>query len=90
MEQYDLELLKVIQETKKVKAKIVCVQLPDGLKPMAEKIEAEISKRTGARVLLWLGSNYGACDIPAGLKRLNVDLLICWGHAKFHKNVEGW
>jgi len=90
MEQYDLELAKAVAEIKKVKAKVVCVQLPDGLKPLANKIEEELSRKTNARILFWLGSNFGACDIPSGLNRLGVDLMICWGHAKFHKQIEGW
>lgn len=35
---YDLEINKAIEEIKKNKAKIVCIQLPDGLKPKAKEI----------------------------------------------------
>ncbi len=87
---YEPELVKVIERIKETKAKTVCIQLPDGMKPMAEEIEVEIVSRTGARVLIWLGSNFGACDIPLGLPQMGVDLLISWGHNPFHKKLGGW
>ena len=86
---YDQELQKAIAEVKDSKAKLVCIQLPDGMKPMAQDIVDGITAATGARVLIWLGSNFGACDIPLGVKNLGVDLMICWGHNPFHKKV-GW
>ena len=90
METYNIELEKAIKTIQDKKAKIVCLQLPDGLKPRAAEIEEAITTETNARVLIWLGSNFGACDMPQGLQRLKVDLLICWGHNPFHKKVEGW
>lgn len=90
MKEYDLELEKALAKIKETKAKTVCIQLPDGIKPEAQKIVDLISLKTGARALIWLGSNFGACDIPLGLQRMNVDLLISWGHNQFHKKVEGW
>jgi len=86
---YKLELEKALEKIKEVNAKTVCIQLPDGMKPRANEIEEAIKKDTGAKVLIWLGSNFGACDIPLGLDRLGVDLLISWGHVKFCK-TEGW
>ena len=85
---YNPELEKAIAKIKEIKAKTVCIQLPDGMKPYAQEIEQEITTKTGARVLIWLGSNFGACDIPLGLNRMGVDLLISWGHNKFHKKEE--
>ena len=89
MSTYNLELEKVIARIQEVKAKTVCIQLPDGLKPRAKEIVDQIEKETSARVLVWLGSNFGACDLPLGLERMKVDLLISWGHNVFEK-VEGW
>ena len=77
---YDLELEKAIKEIKKNKAKSVCIQLPDGLKPYAGEIKDKLEKETKAEVLIWLGSCYGACDVP---ENLDVDLLIQWGHGKW-------
>ena len=86
---YQVETEKAIAKIKEVEAKTVCIQLPDGMKPYANEIEAELVRATGVRVLIWLGSNFGACDIPLGLERMKVDLLISWGHNKFVKRVEG-
>ena len=58
---------------------------PQPPQEITDRIEAE----TGVRVLIWLGSNFGACDIPLGLNRMGVDLLISWGHNKFNKKI-GW
>jgi len=85
---YDLELDKAVQEIKRTKAKLVCIQLPDGLKPKAKEISDEITSKTSAKVLIWLGSCYGSCDLPIGLERLGVDLVISWGHNQFRK--EEW
>ncbi|MBD3303938.1 hypothetical protein GF343_02240 [Candidatus Woesearchaeota archaeon] len=81
--EYDLELEKACEEIKKTKAKRVCVQLPDGLKPEAEKIAKELKEKTRAEVIIWLGSCYGACDIPKQAEDLGVDLLIQWGHSEW-------
>jgi len=77
--EYELELNKAVKEIRKSKAKTVCIQLPDGLKPKAKEIADFIEKNTKAKVLIWLGSCYGSCDVP----RLDVDLLIQWGHSKW-------
>ena len=78
--QYDLELDKVVAEIKKQKAKTVCIQLPDGLKPEATKIVDFIEKNTDTQCFIWLGSCFGGCDYP-NLK--NIDLLVQFGHSEF-------
>lgn len=75
-----MELEKAISEIKKSKAKTVCIQLPDGLKPKATEIAAKLKESTNATILIWADSCFGACDIP-DLK--NIDLLIQWGHSKW-------
>lgn len=77
---YDLELDKVIKEIKKQRAKTVCIQLPDGLKPRAKEIADRIEKEAKSEVLIWLGSCFGGCDTP-NLK--DFDLLIQWGHDRW-------
>lgn len=79
--EYELELNKAIKEIKKSKAKTVCIQLPDGLKPKAKEIAELIETNTKAEVMIWLSSCYGSCDVP----KLDVDLLIQWGHSEFRK-----
>jgi diphthamide biosynthesis enzyme Dph1/Dph2-like protein len=88
-ESYNLELDKAIKQINSQKAKLVCIHLPDGLKPQAKEISNEIRTKTKAEVMIWLGSNFGACDLPAGLERIGVDLVISWGHLPFRK-MEGW
>lgn len=79
---YDLELEKVVKEIKKEKAKVVCIQLPDGLKKKATEIASFLEKKTKAEILIWMGSCFGACDIPD----VKADLLVQWGHNKFGGN----
>ena len=89
MSLYDPELDKAIQDIKKNNAKTVCIQLPDGMKPLAKEIADKITRETNVKIFIWLGSNFGACDIPLGLERLKIDLMISWGHNPFHKK-QGW
>ena len=86
---YDAEVEKAIAKIQEEDAQKVCIQLPDGMKPYAKEIADTIEMKTSATVLIWLGSNFGACDIPLGLNRMGVDLLVSWGHNKFRKQ-EGW
>ena len=80
---YDLELERAAQAIKDAGAKTVCIQLPDGLKQHANKIADELHNQTGAMIIIWLGSCYGACDVPLGVERMGVELLIQWGHSEF-------
>ena len=77
---YDLELEQAKEKIKETNAKTVCIQLPEGLKPMAGTIVKELQE-TGASIIIWLGSCYGACDIPTQVESLGVDLLLQWGHS---------
>ncbi len=81
---FDLELEKVAEKIKQEKAKLVCIQLPDGLKPKAKEIQDFIEQKTSADVIIWGGSCFGGCDIP-DLGKFKVDLLIQWGHSVFRK-----
>ena len=81
---YNLELKKAIDSINKQKAKLVLLQLPDGLKPKAKEIQDIILIETGAKVVIWAGSCFGACDFPVEhAKKLGVDLLIQWGHSEW-------
>lgn len=81
--QYNLELDKAVEKIKKEKAKMVCVQLPDGLKPKAEEITKYLQDKTNATIVIWLGSCFGACDVPTQVENLGTDLLIQWGHSEW-------
>lgn len=76
---YDLELEKVVEEIKKVGAKSVCIQLPDSFKPHAAEIASFLEGKSSATILIWADTCFGACDIP----KLDVDLLVQWGHTSF-------
>ena len=80
---YNLELSEAISQINKNKAKLVCIQLADGLKPEANKIQKELEQKTKAKILIWGGSCFGACDIPIQLENLGVDLLIQFGHSEW-------
>jgi 2-(3-amino-3-carboxypropyl)histidine synthase len=78
--EYDLELDKAVALVKNSRAKKVCIQLPDGLKPRAAEIADRIERETSATVLIWEASCFGACDVP----QINgVDLLIQFGHSEW-------
>jgi len=87
MENYDLELSRAVEEIKKASAKLVCIQLPDGLKPKAREIQEHIERNTNAHVVIWLGSCWGGCDVPVSVGKLGVDLLIQWGHSEY---IRAW
>lgn len=79
--EYDLELERVAKEIRKKRAKEVCIQLPDGLKPRATEIAEYLEKNTKAKITIWAGSCFGACDIP----NVKTGLLVQWGHSSFLK-----
>lgn len=81
METYELELEKAVKEIRKQKARKVCIQLPDGLKPRATEIASYLEEETKAEIIIWAGSCFGSCDIP----NVEADLLIQWGHSKWGK-----
>ncbi|MFP4189769.1 MAG: diphthamide synthesis protein [Candidatus Woesearchaeota archaeon] len=82
---FDLELNRIIKQIKTDDAKNVLVQLPDGLKSRSEEIIEKIETETDADVFIWLGGCFGACDLPLGTEETGIDLIISFGHNKFHK-----
>ena len=79
---YNIELKKAVEQINNINAKKVCIQLPDGLKPKAQKITDFLKKETNAKIVIWAGTCFGACDIPK-IVDLGFDLLIQWGHSKW-------
>ena len=74
---YDVELGRVAGKIKDSGAGSVLLQLPDGLKPWGVAIVDYLSERCDADVRIWLGSCFGACDLPES----DVDLVVQFGHA---------
>ena len=80
LEKYDIELSRIAEEAKKIDAKTIVLQLPDGLKPEAVKLSKRIEELTSCSVTVWAGSNFGACDVPTNLPK-EYDLMVAVGHA---------
>lgn len=80
---YDLELNKAVELVKQNNAKIVCIQLPDGIKDQAKKIADHIKENTDADVIIWADTCFGGCDVALDSERLGADLIIQWGHTEW-------
>ena len=83
-EVYNLELDKVVKSIKKQKTKKVLLQFPEGMKPYALVISEYIEKETNCQCFIWLGTCFGACDLPLDVERLGVDLIVQFGHSKWN------
>lgn len=82
--EFDLELPKLVKYIKKHKCKLILIQMPNGLKPLATKVARELERKCKCQVLIYGGSCYGACDLPK-VEGIGVDLIIHFGHAKMGK-----
>lgn len=80
---YKYDLKKAIEDINKQEAKKVLLHLPDGLKPKANEIQAELKKETEAEIFIWAGSCYGACDLPIESQNIGIDMIIHFGHTKW-------
>lgn len=87
--EYDLELDRTIKKIKQEKAKLVLLQFPDGLKPYSTVISEHIEKETKAECIIWMGTCYGACDLPLGTERLGIDLIVQFGHSEWKYKSKG-
>lgn len=77
LERYEIDLNCLVSDIKKSKAKKVLVQFPDGLKPYAKEIVDYLKEKTGCEIIIYLGSCFGACDLP----KSDADLVIQFGHS---------
>ena len=80
---YEIEIERIVKTIKKEKAKKVLLQFPDGMKPYSSVICDEITGKTKTECFIWLGSCFGACDLPLEVERLGVDLIIQFGHSEW-------
>lgn len=80
---YEIEIDKVVKTIKKEKARKVLLQFPEGMKPYSQVICDEIESRVKCQCFIWLGSCFGACDVPTEVERLGVDLIIQFGHSSW-------
>lgn len=80
-----MEINEIKRILKEKKYKRVLIQVPDGLKPKIKEFYEELKKEfKDIEFYIWVGSNYGGCDIPIWLDKY-VDLIIHIGHNKFYK-----
>ncbi len=92
-EMYDLEIDKIVGSIKEKKAEKVLLQFPEGLKPystvISEEIEGRLLGKDGdknrfeCQCFIWLGDCFGGCDIPLGVDKIGVDLIVQFGHSKW-------
>jgi 2-(3-amino-3-carboxypropyl)histidine synthase len=86
MKGFDFEEERIKQEITRLGAKLVLLQLPEGLKPEGPRL-AKIIEKAGALPIVSADPCYGACDIAtAEAERLGIDLIIHFGHAKLVKH----
>ena len=82
IKEWEIEIEDVLEEIKKKGYKKILIQLPDGLKPYADKI-CDFVEGQGFECYIFFGSNFGACDIPLWVKDLGIEVIINLGHAKW-------
>ena len=75
--EYELELGELVVKIKEMGVGNVLVQLPDGLKPWAVAIVDYLLERCDCEIRIWMGSCFGACDLPDS----DADLVVQFGHA---------
>ncbi len=81
----EINLKNVITEIKKRKAKIVAIQIPEGLKTKILKISSEIEKKAKVTTIIFTDPCFGACDLTdRKSKMLGADLLVHFGHTQFY------
>jgi 2-(3-amino-3-carboxypropyl)histidine synthase len=81
MEQFDLDLERVIKTIKEKGYSKVGLQLPEGLKRRAPDICMEIEEKTGACAVISGNPCFGACDVDTILAG-KVDVLFHFGHSR--------
>lgn len=87
-EKFDFEEERVVNEIKERKAKLVLLQLPEGLKKEASRLANYFENNTSAEVVVSGETCWGGCDLALEeAQNLDADLLIHYGHAPFIKKV---
>ena len=88
-EKYDLEINRIVETIKKQKSNKILLQFPEGLKPYSQVICDKIESLTKCQCFIWMGTCFGACDLPLQVEKLGIDLIIQFGHSNWnYKNRE--
>ncbi len=78
-----INLNNAIKDLKKIKAKKVLLQIPEGLKTKTESIITELEKND-FNVIVSMDPCFGACDVkPKESEMMNCDAVLHIGHTKF-------
>lgn len=88
---YDFEVDRVLGEIKRLGARRVLLQFPNGLKSFSLGLVDELQSRvSGVDFFVLIDSCYGGCDVALDeAERLNVDLIVHFGHTPFIKGDVG-
>ncbi|KAF2351985.1 Diphthamide synthesis DPH1/DPH2 [Trinorchestia longiramus] len=79
---YNFEIPKTIWKIKQLKAKIVALQLPEGLQIFAETLSDILQSYCGAVCVNMGDVTYGACCVDdLGAAHIKADLLVHYGHS---------
>ena len=78
---FDLEEKRLRKEISKQRAKLVLIQLPEGLKAEGPRLAA-IAEEAGALAIVSADPCYGACDLALpDAESLGADLIVHYGHS---------
>jgi 2-(3-amino-3-carboxypropyl)histidine synthase len=80
MTNYQFKIDEIIDKIRKIDAKVVGLQFPEGLKVHGTQLAHDIETSTGAIVLISGDPCYGACDLSDMEMEGLVDLLVHFGH----------
>ncbi|WP_067259916.1 diphthamide biosynthesis enzyme Dph2 [Methanobrevibacter cuticularis] len=80
MSLYDMDLKRVIKKIKKVNAKTVGLQFPEGLKTQAITVARAIQKETEVNVIISGDPCFGACDVSDMRMNGGIDLIVHYAH----------
>ncbi len=81
IEAFDLRPDYIISVIKKLGAKIVGFQFPEGLKRKGPELAKKVEEATGAEIIISGDPCFGACDLDKTLLE-QVDILFHFGHAE--------
>ena len=78
----NFKIKEIVEKIKRLGAKRIFLQVPEGLKLKVLSFAEELEKR-GFEVFISIETCYGACDLrDYEAKKLNCDLILHFGHSK--------
>lgn len=78
---YDFRLDEVAEWITKKNARVVALQMPEGLKVYCQKILEDLETKTKVKCIIMADSCYGACDLSSDFDKF-ADVLVHFGHAE--------